>query len=605
MRQNNRRIAAIVLNNLACDIVKNKRTPSANTQSSAPPPLGVIVEPNSLLGNRLLPTEEPSRKISAVDAKAFHYGLRPGQSVAEAMAFVSHIDIVSVETAEIEQALSLVAECALNFGTTAAIALKQRNSPPANHSSTNAQRPSSNYPSGAGAGPRDTVWLDVSGCSRLVGGEDLLCAELRESVKSLGYEARVAIAAGPRLAQTFARWGPSEDAIAATDTCRKLHPLPTAALPLDKELLLWFSKLGLLRISDLAQIDPSQLAPRLAQRKSQRNSETKDLLALLQGCDPMPLVPYHPPRSIRTCHSFEDPLQQLEPLLFVLRGLIARAAKRLQLRGEACSQIELQLGYDTSVVALRARSNQPHGQGSFIDNIKDTEQLRIEAPAALSREDDLLRPIRAKLENHQLQAPLRSIELRLNHLSRRPNTQLDIAQHGTPGNNNDPNALPTLLAELEAQLGAGRVGRLKLVDSLRPESRSQLGPCHHAEPARLSPDLPDHSPSPLRRLQEPTRIVSPPVPLGKISPGGIVSIPSDKGANHLFIVDHVRFSSRLERVEWWTSEPVSRDYIRARLRRSNSPAHSSHPRHTEEEFVEAWIYIDRCDGNSYLHGWFD
>ena len=119
MHCSNRRIAAIVLNNLACDIVQLKRGPDAASQGKRTRPLAVIVEHTPHAQTKQF-TEEPSAKLSAVDPVAFHYGLRPGQSVAEAMAFVSQLDIVGLNIDDIEQARSRVAESVLRYGTTAA-----------------------------------------------------------------------------------------------------------------------------------------------------------------------------------------------------------------------------------------------------------------------------------------------------------------------------------------------------------------------------------------------------------------------------------------------------------------------------------------------------
>ena len=57
-------------------------------------------------------------------------------------------------------------------------------------------------------------------------------------------------------------------------------------------------------------------------------------------------------------------------------------------------------------------------------------------------------------------------------------------------------------------------------------------------------------------------------------------------------IDRLRLTSRIDNAEWWSDSPVCRDYARAWLK-------------SGDDCCEAWIYIDRRNGQGYLHGWLD
>jgi protein ImuB len=88
------------------------------------------------------------------------------------------------------------------------------------------------------------------------------------------------------------------------------------------------------------------------------------------------------------------------------------------------------------------------------------------------------------------------------------------------------------------------------------------------------------------------RLLPEPLCIGHLRPGALVA-----AGQLVYLVDHLRLSSRLDGVEWWSEHPVSRDYARVRL-------HATFPgRHVEH--AEAWIYVERATGRAFLHGWFE
>jgi protein ImuB len=538
-----KRIAAIVLCDLACELARSRR-------AHARKPLAVIVD-----------DEEENGKLDAVDEVAWRYGARPGQSAAEAHAYVGHLQIVHLTRADVQGALASIAEIALAFAPTVALELARPQ-----------PEPLLRYPAGAGAAPLDTVWLDVTGCARMFGGEDLLLAELRARLSELGFRARMAIADGPRLAQALARWSAVET-VAPQGSAEVLAELPVACLPLGCEVAAWLAKLGIWNVDELARLERTRVAHRLGRYAS-------DVLELCSGRDDMPLCAYQPERRIVELASFEEPLTTSEPLMFVLRGMAARASARLGSRAEACAKASLELIHDRAALVLAQREGRAFAPERIVD---------LSLPVPIARQDDLLRTIQVKLERLEVSLPIASVRLVLEELTRRSEAQLDMMSlsHASP------DALPTVLAELCAALGNDRVGVLRVVDSHRPEARSELVPV----PLSHRPLVMNlvRSNSLQAWLHEPTRILPAPVGIGKVRPGSLIG--ADR---HMYLIDHLRMSARLEGIEWWRLHPVSRDYARVHVHSglSNGPRHAL-------DHAEAWIFIDRSTHRAYLHGWFD
>lgn len=571
-----KRVAAIVLPELACELARQDRLVDDGG------PFAVIVDDDGDLPDLDEPIDRRAT-LDAVDRRAWKYGARPGQTAAQAAAFVGKLQIARLSPERVRQALGGVAEMALGFGTTAAIELKQDGGRLLETESR------IRYPLGAAAGPLDTVWLDVSGCARLTGGEDVLCADLRDRVRALGHRARVAIAGGPRIAQAVARWAPrAEDeelVVLSQHAADALRPLPVAALPIDETLTQWLLKLGILRIDDLARLDRPRLAHRLG-------PEARDLLDLVAGRDGAPLLAYEAPRRIVEAAAFDHALDGSEPLLFVLRGLVSRAVARLSARGQACGHAAVTLGFDRGILALH------HRHESLEDDAlraMGAQRLDVELPMPLATASDLLRAIHARIERLELPAPIVSVELALDGLTTKAQQQLDLHRKHRA----DPDALPTLLAELGAWVGAQRVGVMSLVDSHRPEARSRLVPVDPAQLKRRRPDDADASidASTDARIdastnagdqdEVPSRILPLALHVGRLAPGQLVN-----AGRAMFTIAELEHTCRLDRVEWWSSRPVCRDYARAHLR-------------ADDDHVEAWVYLDRLTGQGYLQGWFE
>jgi hypothetical protein len=160
-----------------------------------------------------------------------------------------------------------------------------------------------------------------------------------------------------------------------------------------------------------------------------------------------------------------------------------------------------------------------------------------------------------------------------------------------------PETLPVLLAELNADLGKDKVGVLQLRSSHRPERKSRLSPVTPAllgNPGLKKSRLKAESPAgPVPDVGEeagrtPVRLLPRPIPFEAPLRRG-ATVPLE---HRLYTVESIIFERRLEAVEWWTQEPVSRDYLRVWLQGQSGG-------------LEAVVYVDRGTGKRMIHGFYD
>jgi protein ImuB len=549
MKEARRRILALVLPELLCELAERGLAREARA------PLGVVlVHPHEAKGTQTSDEHaeplEPTATLAAVNDAAQRFGVRPGQTLAEANALLSGLNVVALPIASVERALAAVAEAALSFGATVSL-----------------EAP-------------DCVWVDVTGSAHLFGGEDKTCVELGSRIRAMGHRVRIAVADGPDLARAFARWSPPKKrgevftVIESSETARSARSLPIVALPLGETCRDWLVRLGLLTWGEIANLPRHALTGRL-------DGEVQRALELVEGRDARPLVPYTPERRVEERVSFEHAIDGVEPLLFVLRGLVARLAARLSGRGEAASMLKLNLEHDRSVARL--------------NSVKSVTELKFSLAAPVFREDELRRVLSARLERVRLSAPVVGVELVAPVLAPAQVRQLELGQWLSGGADAE-SELPLVLAELIAEVGEDRVGVLRKVDTHRPEAQSALFPVvmpglspprtRRGERARAKPETPRAVQVSLPasgKKSPPTRLLPEPLRLDIALRVG-ATVPLDR---RIYTIERLEFEERLQAVEWWTKTPVARDYLRLFLR-------------STEGLLEALVYVDRESGKRYL-----
>ncbi len=156
------------------------------------------------------------------------------------------------------------------------------------------------------ADPPDGLWLDITGCAHLWGGEARLTARLQARLPG----ARIAIADNASAAWAFARYGEPD--------ARDLAALPIAALGVDEATQRRLRRLGLRRIGDLAPLSRGELLAGCG-------AETLARYDRVRGLAP-DIVHFLPAPSDQTVRE-----QHAEPLLTAaqLGGALSRLCQKL------------------------------------------------------------------------------------------------------------------------------------------------------------------------------------------------------------------------------------------------------------------------------------
>jgi protein ImuB len=324
----------------------------------------------------------------------------------------------------------------------------------------------------------DLVSIDVSGLDRLIGPPRTIGEELRRDAAARGVYVHVALArtraaavvlALARPGLTMVDPGKERESLAAVPIAilekaqgsglrgqgpepsvhsgrgTVLRPCPTedAAISAVNVLKRW----GIRTLGELAALPPADLSSRLGQ----------DGLAwqtIARGEDTAPLVPTLPEERFESSLELEWPVEDLEPLSFVLTRLLEPLSARLERRdrGAAILHLELRLVIHTSPGA---------GAGSAASTDRYDRHLQLPSPI---RDVRTLRTLLLlDLESHPPPAAIDRVTIRIDPTPGRV-VQHTLFTRAQPS----PEQLSTLLARLGALMGQDRIGAPATVDSHRP-----------------------------------------------------------------------------------------------------------------------------------------
>ncbi len=125
------------------------------------------------------------------------------------------------------------------------------------------------------AQPPDGVFLDISGCARLFGGESRHLAEIDGALHRLGFPARIACAPSYAAAWALARYGPQRVcALSAEEVEDAVAPLPIVALQLDGATHAALAELDVRFVGELLRLPRAELLARFGEPLLQRLDET-------------------------------------------------------------------------------------------------------------------------------------------------------------------------------------------------------------------------------------------------------------------------------------------------------------------------------------------
>ena len=273
-------------------------------------------------------SQQGALRLEAVCARARTAGLTPGMMLADARAMVPALQ---VHAADPEADARLLADLA---------AWCERYTP-----SVAIDRSHEHTAGGA-------LWLDVTGCAHLFGGEAELRADLLTRLRRQGLAAEVAIADAPGAAWAIARYGDAP--IVPPGGARvALAPLPVAALRLEPDAVHMLERLGLERIESLYPLPRRALVPRFGEALTLRLDQAQGLIA-------EPISPHPPPPAHRAQLVFAEPIAQADALEPVTRRLLTELCGGLAAASLGARRLTLAFyRVDNSTAAVAIGTSRP------------------------------------------------------------------------------------------------------------------------------------------------------------------------------------------------------------------------------------------------------
>ncbi|MFO1057481.1 MAG: hypothetical protein U1E53_11005 [Dongiaceae bacterium] len=406
---------------------------------------------------------------------------------------------------------------------------------------------------GAGAG----LWLDVTGCSHLLGGEAELLGDLVARLGRLGHAARAGLADTPGAAWAAARFLAHCSVVPPGGAREALAPLPVAALRLMPAATAGLERLGLRRVADLLPLPRAALARRFGSVVGARLDQGPGRAA--GPISPRPA----PPFAERL--AFAEPIGEAASLAAALARLLERLCRRLDAAQQGARRLALTLyRVDGSRQDLAIGTSRPS---------RDPAPLGRLFAEALGRVD-----------------PGFGIELMALAATRaEPLTALQIALARAPAASSAPGAAPpadadglaALIDRLGNRLGFTALGCPTPRRSHWPERAFALAAAPE-EPAAW----PATPPRPLRLLPRPEPVEAEPA-----APARPPAWFARQGRRH-----RVAAAEGPERIapEWWREDGgAARDYYRLE----------------DDDGGRFWLYREDAPGDGrddrwYLHGLF-
>ncbi len=289
--------------------------------------------------------------------------------------------------------------------------------------------------------------VQVDGLDRLWGAEPVLAVRLVEVlVPILPGPPRVGIA-GTRFAATIAAATAAPRAgstmiVGPGDEALFLGPLPAGLLTPDPDIRARLGRFGLRRIDAVARLPRSSLIARFG-------DEGARIHARATGEELEPFRPRRAPERLCLGIGLEPPIEELEPLRFVLHRLTAALADQLVARGAATGRVSLRLSLDPAF-AISGSPTEMSVEQRLPEPTSDAEAVERLLFARLEREPPPVAVARLELELAEV-APAAGQQLALfipqaNRLAR----------------------LRWQLARLALAFGDDRVGRVELADPEAP-----------------------------------------------------------------------------------------------------------------------------------------
>lgn len=523
-----------------------------------------VLEQPSLAGRPLVlhADEQGSQRVRFASGAALKRGLKPGMTVASAMALEPSVVRLPYEPEREAQALLSLGETLLPLAPGF-----QRDAP-------------------------EGLWLDASAAS-LSGTEARWAERVLSVCRAVGLRGRCVVGAERFTTQALCRWGHDAVAVAPERGGAAVATLPLVALEdgwLGDGAAAPFRALGLSTLGELAALPPASLVGRFG--------AMGHLAArLCRGEDDSRFVADALPEVLEEQVQLDWPAEHLEPVLFALKMLVDRLCGRMQGRQLAAVRLTVTVGLEGGTPL--------------------TVPLVLARASAESKL--LVELIRHRLTDLTVHQPITTLALKVDEASADQGRQLVLGD--APAGEVE---LEVVMSRLQSALGEDALFSAAPVPSHRPEEAWTSRPPSLAEsggkdalslrgepPGLEARVVPAAAPAPPRRkgagawprrkakaeqhgtLSLPTLETRPPRLFKQ--PSRLQAELGDDGALRSVLVAgkrrRVEALSGPERLAgaWWSADPYARDYYRLQL----------------EGVGQLWVFRDGKDGAFYAQGVFD
>lgn len=269
-------------------------------------------------------------RIAAVSAAAAGAGVLSGLPLAEARALLPGLTVAETDPSGDARALDRLADWCGRYTPWIAVDTDSRGGGPL----------------GGGAG----LWLDVSGCAHLFGGERSLLEDLLAPLTRFGFAALAALADTPGAAWALARFAVHDDPArlaAPGGTAAALAPLPVQGLRLPPAVVRDLGHVGLRSIGALQAAPRAPLAARFGKQVLRRLDQAL-------GIADEPLTPRRPLPVLSARLAFAEPIGDGEDIARAADRLIKDLCARLERAGQGARRMELTLYRIDGIVSRAA-----------------------------------------------------------------------------------------------------------------------------------------------------------------------------------------------------------------------------------------------------------
>lgn len=270
-------------------------------------------------------------RVTCANAAARALGIGPRLPLADARALHPSLRSVELDPQAVQADLDRLADWCLHFTPWTAV---------------------EGLDSDGGA----ALWLDITGCAHLFGGEDAMLTNLGSRLADIGLNARMGVGDGKGAAWAAARFlDPDKPfAVIPEGAARQILPsLPVAALRLDPATVETLRRLGLRRIADLLALPRAPLAARFGKEVAQRLDEAL-------GRRPEPFAPRKPPAPYRLRLGFPEPIGLVDDVAAGLARLLDALCERLTRDGKGVRSLVLEsFRIDGTVIGVEIGTARP------------------------------------------------------------------------------------------------------------------------------------------------------------------------------------------------------------------------------------------------------